>query len=259
MASAQIIDTFDTISPDWVLNRYAPAGFNSVFFDGDNRLQLTIDEADSAANRPDGANDGFDFTGAFYNTQGEMRFANITGNGDWSLSAEAYISSSFDTTTGEIIRSDLWGQTGTDPNGGDFPIIGFTNASPTDMFNAAASDRAFTFRVFDDNLGWVDLVMPTNFSFDAWHTLAITYSNNLYGFYLDGSEVYTESTTQGDDLIRGMIQGYNFGQAGSYSVDWDNVAAIPEPATTALAGGLVVLALAGYRRFKKTPQVAELS
>jgi hypothetical protein len=232
-----------------VLIRYEPHGFESVSFLGDYRLRLTIDVAESAANRPDGSDGGFPFNGPFYNTQGRMRFSNITG--DWSLSGEAYISSSYNTTTGKIIRSDLWGQTGTDPDGGDFSAFGFTNASPTDMFNPAASDRSFRFRVFDENIGWIDLPLPGGFTYDAWHTLTTTSSHNVFHYFLDGVEVYNNVSSQGDDLIRGIVQGYNFGQTGNYSVYWDNVAAIPEPVTMPLAGGLVVLAFGGCRYFKK--------
>ena len=38
---AQFVDTFDMIDPAWVTNRYEPAGFETVAFDGDARLRLT--------------------------------------------------------------------------------------------------------------------------------------------------------------------------------------------------------------------------
>jgi len=47
-AWAQFTDTFSTLAPAWTANRYDPAGFESVVFDGDSRLRLTIDGADSA-------------------------------------------------------------------------------------------------------------------------------------------------------------------------------------------------------------------
>jgi hypothetical protein len=72
-AVAQFVDTFSSIDPAWIVNRYAPAGFASVIFDGDSRLQLTIDQSGSTANR------GVTFSSPFYNTQGLQRPGGITG------------------------------------------------------------------------------------------------------------------------------------------------------------------------------------
>jgi len=244
-AVAQFVDTFNTIDPTWVTNRYAPAGFTSVIFDGDSRLQLTIDQTGSTANRP------AIFSSALYNTQGLQRPGGIIG--DWTLSAQIYVSSTFDTTTGALARSDLWGHTGTTPAGGDYAILGFTNASPTDTLNAAATDRSFRFEAFDGNTGnWFNLGVPNGFVFDAWHTLSETSTGSTFEFYIDGSLVLTNSTAAGADLMSAMVQGYNFGGVGNYStsVYWDNVSAsaVPEPATDALVGALAVLGLAVWRR-----------
>ena len=240
---AQFTDTFSTIDPAWIPNRYAPAGFAAVVFDGDSRLQFTIDESDSVTNRP------VPFSSAFYDIQGRQRAAGITGL--WSLSAEVYVSSAFNTTTGPLVRTALWGHTGTTPTGGDYMIMGFTNASPTDPSNPAATDRAFRFRVFDGNFDdYVDLGVPAGFVFDTWHTLSGTSTGATFEYYLDGDLVYTKATAAGADLLDAMIQGYNFGQAGSYSVYWDNVtaSAIPEPAAGALAAALAALGLVWWRR-----------
>lgn len=245
-ALAQFTDTFDTISPAWVTNRYAPAGFASVIFDGGSRLQLTIDQSGSTASR------GGAFSDPFYNTQGRERDGNITGL--WTLSAQVYVSSAFNTTTGPILGSYLWGHTGTTPAGGDYAILGFTNESPTDTLNPtpALNDRAFRFTVFDGNIGpsgtSIDLGVPAGFTFDAWHTLSETSTGTAFEFRIDGLLVLTDATPAGDDLLSAMVQGYNYGQAGSYSVDWDNVTAIPEPATSAFIAAVGVLGFAFYRR-----------
>jgi hypothetical protein len=242
-ALAQFVDTFNTIDPAWVVNRYAPAGFASVIFDGDSRLQLTIDQSGSTANRD------ITFSSAFYNTQGLQRPGGITG--EWTLSAQVYVSSDFDTVTGALVSSGLWGHTGTTPAGGDYAILGFTNASPTDTLNAAATDRSFRFVAFDGNTGnWFNLGVPTGFAFDAWHTLSETSTGTSFEYFIDGSLLLTNPTTAGNDLLSGMIQGYNFSQAASYSVYWDNAAAsaIPEPATTAIIGAVAALGLAVWRR-----------
>ena len=242
-AVAQFTDTFDTIDPAWVTNRYPPAGFASVSFLGDNRLQLTIGQTGSTANRP------LQYSDPFYNTQGRQRDGGITGL--WTLSAQVYVSSAFDTTTGPLVRSALWGHSGTTPEGGAYMILGFTNASPTDPLNPAATDRAFRFRIFDANFGdWIDLGVPTGFAFDTWHMLTGTSTGTSFEYRIDGALVGTIATTAGSDLLSAMVQGYNFGQAGSYSVYWDNVtvSAVPEPAASALFAALAALGLAGWRR-----------
>lgn len=242
-AAAQFVDTFDALDPAWIPNRYAPAGFAPAMFDGGSRLQLTIDGADSAANRP------AIFDSAFYNTQGRQRAGGITGA--WMLSAEVYVASAFATVTGPLVHTSLWAHTGTVPEGGDYMIMGFTNASPTDALNPAAADRAFHFRAFDGGAGgWVSLGVPAGFAFDAWHTLSSTSTGNTIEYRIDRVLVYTQATLGGDDLLSAMIQGYNFGEAGSYSVYWDNVTAqaIPEPAVVSCLAGIAALAFVFLRR-----------
>lgn len=244
-AFAQFSDTFDAIDPAWTTDRYEPAGFSSVFFDGDNRLQITVDASGSAANRPAA------FSSSFYNTQGRQRAVGTTGA--WTLSADVFVAAAFNTTTGELARSDLWGHTGTTPSGGDYPIFGFTNASPTDAFNAAAADRSFRFRAYDGDTGnWVNLTTPGGFTFDAWHNLAIVSTGTEFRYYLDGSLLHTDATTAGNDLMSAFIEAYNFGGAG-YAVQWDNAAAsaIPEPATAAALVAASTLVVVAWRRQRR--------
>jgi len=241
--SAQFTDNFSTLNPAWIPNRYAPAGFNAVTFEGTSALQLTIANSDSTANRPS------DFSSTFYNTQGDQRATGITGL--WTLSAELYISSAFDTTTGLIVQTDLWGHTGTTAAGGDYATFGITNASPTDPLNPNAPDRAFTLEVFDTTtVSWVALGVPTGLQFDAWNTFTEISTGTAFEYQLNGVALLTVPTAAGVDLLSAIIQGQNFGQAGSYSVDWTNVEAIgfPEPATNALLAGLAILGLAGWCR-----------
>lgn len=249
-ALAQWVDNFDTINPAWVTDRYAPAGFQSVSFQGDNRLQITIDQTGSAINRPSAD------SSAFYNTQGDQRGVGIIG--DWSLSAEVYVSSAFDTSTGQLVRTDLWAHTGTGSGNGNYAIIGFTNASPSAPLNPDALDRSFRFQVFDgtqaDPSSWFDVGVPAGFTFDAWHTLEASGNSTSIEFSIDGAVVYTDAAVDGADFQTAFIEAYNFGQTGpdgsnSYSVYWDNaIAAVPEPAGFALAGALAGLGLAWTRR-----------
>jgi len=252
VALAQFTDTFDTIDPAWTTDRYAPAAFQSASFLGDNRLQITIDQTGSALNRPSPT-----YSASFFNTQGDQRPVGIIG--DWSFSANLYVSSAFDTITGQLVRSDLWVQTGTASSEGDYAIMGFSNASPTHPLNAAAPDRAPRFQVFDgtnaDPAGWFDAGLPTGFAFDAWHTLGITFTGTNTEYLLDGTIIFTDPSTDGNDLQTAFIEAYNFGQTDSnglnnYSVYWDNATAvaIPEPANFALMAGLATLGLVWRRR-----------
>jgi len=250
---AQFTDTFDTIDPAWVTDRYAPAAFQSTSFLGDNRLQITIDQTGSTLNRSS------EFNSSFYNSQGDQR--PVGSNGDWSFSANLYVSSAFDTTTGQLVRTSIWTHTGTTPSNGDYAIFGFTNASPTpsDALNPAASDRAPHFQVFDgtdaDPTNWFDAGLPDGFAFDVWHTLEITFTGTATEYLLDGIEIFTDPTTDGADLQTAFIEAYNFGQTdsnglNSYSVYWDNATAavIPEPASFALIAGLAVFVVGRKRR-----------
>ncbi len=244
VARAQFTDTFNTINPAWVTNRFSPAGFDAVVFDGDNRLRLTLDQTGSPANR------SASFSSEFYNTQGRERPGGITGL--WTLSTQLYFSSAFNTTTGLITSSDFWAHTGTTPGGGDYATFGFTNESPTDYLNPAAADRAFSLLVYTANTGYVHLAAPVGFQFDAWHVLSTTSTGAAFEFRIDGVLLLTAPTAAGNDLLSAMVQGYNYGGTGNYSTAfyWDNLVAtaIPEPGTSALLAAVGVLGLAVWRR-----------
>ena len=234
-AFAQFTDTFGSINSAWVTDRHDPAGFESVSFLGDNRLKLTIQPpAESDANQ---------------NTQGRHRTTAITGL--WTVSAQVFVDAAFNTPTGTLARSDLWANSGT-PQSGDYAIFGFTNASPTAPTNLTASDRSFRFRAWSGNTGWVDLGVPSGFTFDAWHTITATSTGSAFEFRLDGVLLLTNATPAGNNLLSVTIQGANFGGTG-YSVYWDNVSAtaIPEPTTSALLGALAVLGFAVHLRRRR--------
>src|SRR5262245_20251218 len=95
---ADVFDSFTSLDQLWVTDRYEPAGFTNVVFDGDSRLRITISDLDSAANRPAA------YSGAFYNTQGRQHVVDVTG--DWTVSAQSYIGS--DAISGaNLRRSDI--------------------------------------------------------------------------------------------------------------------------------------------------------
>lgn len=236
-------DTFDSIDSGWMPDRFDPAGFVVENFDGDNRLKISISDADSQANRPSS------FSSAFYNTQGRQR---AVGEGpDWKLSGELFISD--DMLSGNNLRrTDLWGRTGTvgTETGAKYPIIGVARFDPNDPFNPAAPNIETVLRVWDDETGgWV--ILPEVLT-SGWHELSISGDGTSFSYELDGSVVYTDLTINPvlPDLTAAFVQAFNFG-AGDYDVYWDNIRAgsapsIPEPTTVMLlVGGLVGV---GFRR-----------
>jgi len=242
-AQAQFVDSFNSIDPAWIVDRYAPAGFSSVVFDGDNRLRLTLDATGSTASRP------LAYSSAFYNTQGYQRAGGIVGA--WSLEAQVFASAAFNTTTGPLVSTDLWGHSGTTPDGGAYMRLGFSNTSPTDELNPAAANRAFRFRALDIRTGsWIDFGLPSGFTFDTWHTLTGTSTGTAFEYRIDGALMLSIPTGLGADLMSAMVQGYNFGEAAGYSVHWDNVSAsaVPEPGTYALLAGASALGIAWWKR-----------
>lgn len=246
-AKAAISDSFDSIDPAWVTDRYEPAGFHSVFFDGDNRLEISISDAESAANRG-GQN------GAFYNTQGRQRPASEST--PWTLSADLYIS--MDMLSGETLRrTDLWARTGNIGNETDvnYPIIGMRRFDPSDPFNPAAANISTAWRIWDADTanGWVEVGAPAA---EGWYNLSIAYDGTSFVYAIDGSTVYTDATVNGLDLTTVFLQAYNFADdgnfGGDYAVYWDNLsltsAVVPEPATFVVWSVLGCVGAYAWRR-----------
>ncbi|MEM6506298.1 MAG: PEP-CTERM sorting domain-containing protein [Planctomycetota bacterium] len=224
--AASFTDTFDAIDPAWTTDRYEPAGFSSVFFDGDNRLEIAIDDADSATNRP------ASFSSGFYDTQGRKRVSGLEEI--WTVSGELYVSS--DMVSGNNLRrTDLWARDGdgSEPNA-EYPIFGMRRFDPSDPFNASASNISSVWRVWDpDTGGWVELIDPVT---EGWHTLSITGTGSSFVYELNGTTVYTDNTVVPEaDLTEVFVQAFNFG-GGDYSVYWDNISVVPEPASLTLLG-----------------------
>lgn len=236
-------DTFDSIDPAWVTDRYEPAAFVSDA----GRLRIDISTADSAANRPAG------FGSTFYSTQGRQRAAGI--DAPWQVSADIFLSAAFNTTTGALFRSDLWTRdSNLTESESQYPIIGFTNASPTDVFNPLAADRNFRLQVWDGNTGWVNLGLPAGVTFDAWNTLTVKGTGDSFVFSLNGVEVYTDNTGSeigAENLRTVFLEAYNFGDS-SYSVFWDNVSAQTVPTPAAMGVGVLGFGLLALRRGRRS-------
>lgn len=227
-------DTFDTIDPAWQVDRYAPAGFSSANFDGDNRLKIDISQADDYQNRPGS------YQSTFYNTQGKQRAASLSSA--WEVSGDVYVSA--DMLEGSNLRrTDLWARdANTDENFAKYPIIGLIRNDVSDPFNSGAS-LTTRYRVWDDSTGWVDLGTAVT---GGWHHLAIVGTGSQFEYSIDNTLVYTQtpgSQAGFDSLQTVFVQAYSFGDAthtgnGGYSVYWDNISAqpVPEPATLAVLG-----------------------
>jgi hypothetical protein len=245
--AAGFIDTFDSINPGWVTDRYEPNAFVSETFMGDNRLKIGIDQAQAFQNRPAA------FQSAFYNTQGRQRGESLTS--PWVVQGDVFISD--DYLTGENLRrTDIWVRDNNPVEAnavyGIFGVIRNDNADP---FNPSAANLATRWRVWDADTanGWVDLAGAVT---GGWHTLAILATGTSYEYRLDGGLVYTDNTGSDagfEGLQTVFLEAYSFGDpthAGqNYSAYWDNVSAqpVPEPATMA-ALGLGALALLRRRR-----------
>lgn len=184
----------------WYTDRYAPAGFASAFFDGDNRLKHSISAADCESCRPMG------FNSAFYNTQGR-KYDTLGGN---AMSIELYVPAAW-ATTGKRMAG-FWG-TGFDASNAVslYPIIEFTSDTGTPRF------RAY------NNGVWIDLGLPTGFMYDEWQTLNI----QLVGpdvIYTVGDLTATIPALGTVKIDNVILQGHNSVAGETYDIYWDNFA-----------------------------------
>jgi hypothetical protein len=214
--------------PDaWFPDRRAPAEFDSEMFLGDKRLQIGISASDYDSN-------------PFYNTQGRKYDIVVALGG--SIEAQLYIPADWEATPR---RSDLWATgSATDPQVATaYVIFGFTSLTGTP-----------TLRVFDSDIGWINLSTPI--AYDQWVTLHVDFTGTEFVYSINGSVVFTDTnvngTTQFHDM---MLQAYN--PNATYSAHWDNLvvdtALVPEPTTlgciVALGGFVMERRIRPSRRF----------
>lgn len=226
-----VTETFD-VSPAlsatqaagaWYTDRYAPAGFQSAFFDGDNRLEHQISAGDGANFRPSG------FSGAFYNTQGRKFDLPVTTT---VLSIELYVPSDWASTGRRM--AGLWGtafNAASDISA--YPIIEFTSDTGTPRF-----------RGYNTNDGsWIDLGLPTGFAYDGWYTLEIELAGGQFNYSVGDASGFVIDLNSSASLGNVILQGHNTTEGVSYDIYWDNLAATPAPGALALLGlgGLTAL------------------
>jgi len=204
LSASQVADT-------WYEDRYAPSGFVApTSFDGDNRLRHLIFALDGGLNRPAA------FSGAFYNTQGRKYDLPVNTS---AMSVELYVPSDW-ANSGERMAG-FWGTAfdGADVISG-FPIIEFTS----DDNNTGTGIPDPRFRMWNAGV-WVDMGLPTGFSYDAWSTLEIQKISN--GEFLctvgDLTALTTELEAVNSEYIGNVIlQGHNTENGVTYAIHWDN-------------------------------------
>jgi len=226
-ASAAIIDTFDTnptLGPTqapgvWYTDRYAPAGFQSAFFAGDNRLRHSIAATDGGSSRPSS------FVGPFYNTQGR-KFDLPASTAE--LSIDLYVPADWASTGRRM--AGLWG-TGFDAgnNVSFFPIIEFASDLAGPRFQAWNGSAL------------VAVGLPTGFTYDTFYNLRIQLTGG--NFVYSVGDLTASFPANGSNSIGNVIlQGHNTTAGVSYDIHWDNLAAaIPTPGAASLLaiGGLL--------------------
>lgn len=243
-ASADVLQVFNFNDPVttgasqapgvWYTDRYAPAGFQT----SGGQLKLTVDSSGAAANRP-GA-----YASTFYDTQGRKL---DLAPGTTSLSIEMFISSSFATANQRI--GGMWG-TGVDGLGNimSYPILEF------------ASDGGIArFQGWNDDSGWMNYGLATDFAYDTMHTLSFSLSEDKWNYMLDGAllgQVSAFGAVSLDNVILQGVNKFSGDQEQSRTLVFDNLVAanaVPEPTSLALAAlGLPLLAVVRRRKSNKS-------
>lgn len=222
--------TFDTDPPlsatqeagKWYTDRFAPAGFESEVFMGDERLAHTISENDGATGRP------LSFSSAFYNTQGRK----FDTPGATRLSIDMFIAPEFANAVGRI--GGLWG-TGVDETDTitSFPIIEFFD-NAFQVWNGAAFQSVGT---------------PTDFAFGEFANLAIeiVMGGAEINFSVNDELLLTAFNGSGTKTFsNAILQNINTTDGVNRTIYFDNfeataAAPIPLPA----AGWLLLTAVGG--------------
>lgn len=236
ITQAQMTMTFDTPPPTsssqapnvWYTDRFAPAGFTNEFFDGDNRLKISVSADDESTVRPGS------FSSAFYNTQGRK----FDTPDAVSLFGDIYASSDLATIDGRI--SGIWG-TSVDENG----VI--TNYPILELFNDA-STSTFSIRYWDSSVA--AFTPATIIAADEWVSLGLRLDGTDTVFSVNGSDIVSLDSNGTKSFSNLILNTYNADDQNGFDVYWDNVgyAPVPEPTTIAGLGLLATFGMLALRR-----------
>lgn len=201
----------------WYTDRYAPAAFESVVFDGDSRLRHGIAAADLQGS-------------AFYNTQGRKYDTNLVGAVQ-EFSIDMYVGSDWGTATR---YAGLWA-TGFDASNAvsAYPILAYRNAE---------GDSA-GFYTYDYLLGgWTKETTDTDFG--QWYNLrfVLTVGTGVE-YFVNGVSVRTFADPDTLSLGNVILNAKNYGQ--DYDVYWDNFNGSVVPLPAAAWQGLAMLGSMG--------------
>ena len=202
-------------SGTWYTDRYAPNGFTSpVNFDGGDRLKLSIAAADAQAPsaNPQSGN----------NTQGRQY---DVPTGTVSMDIDVYIPSDWATTNRRM--AGLWGVALDASNEiSAYPIVEFTSDGANPRF------RGFNGY---NTVGWLDMGLPTGFTYNSWVHLRIELLPSGEFRYSAGDKeatttVFSVEPTPAEFSKRFrsvILQGYNTPNTDSppgvtYDIYWDN-------------------------------------
>ncbi|MEZ6082564.1 MAG: HYR domain-containing protein [Phycisphaerae bacterium] len=188
----------------WYTDRYAPFGFASAFFDGDNRLKHSINLNDCSPCRGGQSSSFYDTQGRKYDLPAETT----------RMSIDLYIPADWATT--ERRMAGFWGTAVDSGNAiSGFPIIEFT--STTDD-SGVPRFRGWTSA---GSGGWIDMGLPTGFVYDAWYTLEIELVGASWVFRVGDLELLTPGlgSVRIDNVI---LQGHNNTAGVTYDIYWDN-------------------------------------
>lgn len=206
-ALAAVVDTFDTISADWTVDRTAPETWESTVFDGDNRLKHGVGPSSVS------------------NTWYAYKGKSLLTPGATEVSVDLYVPT---PTVNQDMSLSIWAN-GTDGTSDQlaWPVVGF-RASP---------DGSAVWKVFNDESGAWDTLTDTA-AFNTWYTLGIGLDGGNIVYTINGDVVFTDTVVDPavDSFKNVILQAYDFGTEGGYYAYWDNLSTVPEPATLALLG-----------------------